>query len=94
MFAFRDAAFTFDAMAVTPSTRLSESDDHIVGLDGKGGDMANPLLVVMLHGIQPIGYFPISHSMEVSTMKSMIMDGVHLAHEAGIRVRNDVSLTS
>lgn len=96
---FRDATFTFDAMSLYPATRFCESDDLVAGLDkedrGKGGDMASLLLVVMLHGVyedwkQPIGYFPISCSMEVSKMKAMILEGIHLSHEAGIRVRQQI----
>jgi hypothetical protein len=78
-------------MSISPATRYSSADDCVIGMDGKGNDMANLLLVFMLRGTykrwkQPFGYFLISHSVESLNLKSLILEGIHKAHEAGIRV--------
>jgi hypothetical protein len=88
---FRDAVITFDAMSIAPSTRYSVQDDSVVGLDGRGSDMANLILVFMLRGSyrnwkQPIGYHLISHSVNAPTLKSLILEGLRESHAAGIRV--------
>ena len=78
-------------MALEPGTRYSIADDCVIGLDGQGSNMANLLLVFMLRGVytnwkQPIGYFLVSHSVAVPTQHSLIVEGIHAAHECGIRV--------
>jgi hypothetical protein len=82
-------------MAITPATRYSVQDDGVVGLDGSGGDMANLLLVFMLRGTyknwkQPIGYYLISHSVNAAMLKTLIFNGLRVAHEANVRVRYTV----
>jgi hypothetical protein len=78
-------------MSIDPSIRFSVADDDIIGLDETKTAMANQLLVFMLCGTyknwrQPIGYFLISRSVEVPALKSMILEGICKAHEAGVRV--------
>jgi hypothetical protein len=85
-------------MAITPATRYSVQEDCVVGLDGSGGDMANLLLVFMLRGTyknwkQPIGYYLISHSVKAEELKSLILEGLRVAHEANIKVRYSITFT-
>src|SRR5829696_8575212 len=93
----RDAILTFDAMAVQPSIRYSESEDEIKGLEGgsgedeKGEGMANQMLVFMLRGTharwkQPIGYFMVSHSLTRERYMELIIEGLHVSHVAGVNV--------
>jgi hypothetical protein len=88
---FRDTVLSFDAMAISPSTRFSIKEDHVIGLDESGNGMANLFLVFMLRGTnsnwkQPIGYFLVSHNVKAEVLYDLIIQTIKRVHETELRV--------